>query len=147
MTTYILKPDNARARFKAAWDDACSHLRHGTAVRVTVEECKITRTLEQNSRMWAMLTDISRQVKWPCDGKMQYLSPEDWKDILSAGLKKNQHVAQGIDGGFVLLGERTSKMTVGEMCELIEFMFWFGARPETKVVWSNSDEARLRAAS
>lgn len=63
---------------------------------------------------------------------MQKLKPEDWKDILSAGLHKEQRIAQGIDGGFVLLGLRTSKMSKRQMAELIEFISWFGAEKGIK---------------
>lgn len=84
--------------------------------------------------MWAMLGDISKQVQWNVDGKLQLVDKESWKEILSAGLTKTQRVAQGIDGGFVLLGSRTSKMGVKQMAELIEFIQWFGA--EKGVDWS-----------
>lgn len=144
--TFILRPDNARDRMAAAWNRACEYLQHDKQVRVTVAECKPTRTLEQNAKLWAMLTDIARQVKWFVDGEMKYLEPEDWKDILTAGLRKNQHIAQGIEGGFVMLGQRTSKMTIGQMVELIEFAYWFGSREETKVIWSDSDIARIQSA-
>ncbi len=110
------------------------------------DDFDIKRTSDQNRKMWPMLTDIAQQVKWPVDGVLRYLEPEEWKDILTAGLRKNQHVAAGIEGGFVLLGERTSKMTVGQMVELIEFMYWFGARDETRVLWSDMDEGRIAAA-
>jgi len=143
MTTFILKPDNARARMAAAWSSACDVLQHGTAAKVTVEECQPTRTLEQNSKMWAVLTDIARQVEWHVDGKMQLIEPEDWKDILTAGLKKTQRIAAGIEGGFVMLGQRTSKMLIGEMVELIEFALWFGT--ERGVKWSNTDAERIDA--
>jgi hypothetical protein len=143
---YILRPDNARARMKAAWDNACELLQHGLDVLVQVGEFKPTRTLEQNAKMWAMLGDISEQIQWPVDGAMKYITPEDWKDILTAGLKKTQRVAQGIEGGFVMLGERTSKMNIGEMIEMIEFMHWFGAREETRVHWSNEVGEQIKAA-
>lgn len=97
----------------------------GRVLRVTVGEPK--RSLEQNDRMWAMLTEVAEQVDWPVDGLMQKLSPEDWKAILSAGLKREQRVAQGVDGGFVLLGQRTSRMTKREMSDLMELIAAFGA--------------------
>ena len=105
----------------------------------TVDEVKPTRTLDQNAKLWAVLTDISRQVEWHVDGRMQKLEPEDWKDILSAGVKKSQRVAAGIEGGFVMLGQRTSKMRVGEMVELIEFALWFGT--EHGVTWGEEKAA------
>ena len=76
--------------------------------------------------MWALLTDISNQLEWPVDGRMQLLSPEDWKHIMTAGLKKEQRIAQGIDGGFVILGQYTHRMNKAEMAELIELIQAFG---------------------
>lgn len=90
--------------------------------RLTLEIRKATRSSEQNARMWAMLTEIARQVEW----HGQKLTAEDWKDMATAALKR-QRVVPGIDGGFVVLGQRTSKMTVGEMAELMEFLDAFGA--------------------
>lgn len=81
-----------------------------------------TRTLEQNSRLWPMLTDVSNQVDWY--GKK--LSQNTWKDIFSAALKE-QEVVPGIDGGFVAVGRPTSSMTVKEMADLQELISAFGA--------------------
>lgn len=133
----LLGPDNAKSRMVQAWDEARFLLSQGKRVRVTVDELAPSRTVEQNAKLWAMLHDISKQVKWPVDGLMQYMTEDDWKDILSAGLKKNQRVAQGVEGGFVILGVRTSKMKVGEMAELIEFIQFFG--DEKGVVWTKDD--------
>lgn len=90
------------------------------------------RSLSANSLMWVLLTEISEQLEWCVNGRMQKLGPEDWKDILSAGLTREQRIAQGIDGGFVLLGLRTSKMTKQQMNELIEFIYWFGTEKNIK---------------
>lgn len=90
-----------------------------------------TRNLEQNARMWAMLTDVSRQVDWY--GKR--LSPEDWKHVFTSSLRKLE-VVPNLDGtGFVALGMSTSSMTVREMRDLIELMFAFGA--EKGVRWTD----------
>ncbi|MDR2195724.1 MAG: recombination protein NinB, partial [Gallionellaceae bacterium] len=103
-----------------AWDKAKAMLIAGH--RLTLELRPEKRSNEQNRRMWAMLTDISRQVEW----HGQRLSPEDWKHVFSAGLKK-QRAVPGIDGGFVVLGLATSRMTKAEMSELQELMAAFGA--------------------
>jgi Ni,Fe-hydrogenase I small subunit len=84
--------------------------------------------------MWSCLGDISKQVPWHVNGVVGLISTEDWKDILSASLKREGRIAQGIDGGFVMLGQRTSKMKVQEMCDLIELIYAFGAG--YGVVWS-----------
>lgn len=91
-----------------------------------------TRSGEQNRRLWAMLGDVSDQVNW----YGQKLQPEEWKDVFSASLKR-QAVVPGIDGGFVVLGMRTSKMSIKAMSELIELMFAFGAQPEHPVHWTD----------
>ena len=89
--------------------------------RMVLEVKPQTRSLEQNSRLWAMLTDISDQVEW----YGRKLSPDDWKNIFTASLKK-QDVVPGLDGGFVVLGVSTSKMTKAEMSDLQTLMEAFG---------------------
>ena len=133
MTTFILKPENARDRFASAWAFACQFLELGRPAKVEITEAKLTRSIEQNSRLWALLSDVARQVQWPVDGKLQYLSPEDWKDIFSAALRRGQRVAQGIEGGFVMLGSHTSRMSVGEMIDLQTLIEAFGV--EHNVIW------------
>jgi len=82
-----------------------------------------TRSVEQNRRMWAQLRDISRQVVW----HGQKLADTEWKDVFTAALKR-QKVVPGIDGGFVVLGTSTRKMTIAEMGELMTLMEAFGAQ-------------------
>lgn len=102
----------------------------GRVLRVTVGEPK--RSHEQNDRMWAMLTEVSEQLEWPVDGRMRKLSAEEWKDVLTAGLKREQKVAQGIDGGFVILGQRTSQMTKRELSDLMELIAAFGVEHDVQ---------------
>ena len=56
--------------------------------RMVLEVRPETRSLEQNKRLWAMLTDISNQVDW----YGQKLTPEEWKDCFTAALKKQKVV-------------------------------------------------------
>jgi hypothetical protein len=91
--------------------------------RVVVEIKPETRTLAQNARLWAMLTDVSKQVNW----YGRKLSEEEWKHVFTASLSK-QDVVPGIDGGFVVLGKSTSKMTKPEMSELQQLIEAFGAQ-------------------
>jgi hypothetical protein len=98
----------------------------GHAVRITEQ----TRSLDQNALMWPLLQDISRQVDWYGNK----LTDEEWKDVFSASLKK-QKVVPGLDGGFVVCGQSTSKMGKKEFSDLIELIYAFGA--QRKVKWSN----------
>lgn len=139
VTIFVLQPGNARDRFASAWRFACQFLELGQSARVEITEAKLTRSIEQNSRMWALLSDVSQQVEWPVDGKLQRLTPEEWKDIFTAALKKGQRVAQGIEGGFVMLGSRTSRMSVGEMIDLQTLIEAFGV--EHNVHWGEKAAA------
>jgi hypothetical protein len=91
------------------------------------------RTNEQNRKLWGMLKDISEQVIWHGNK----LADHEWKDVLTAGLKR-QKVAPGIDGGFVVLGAKTSKMTKSEFSELVEMLYHFGAQQGVK--WTDPVE-------
>lgn len=94
---------------------------------ITVAEKVDKRSSQQNRLMWELLGQIAQRKQWPVDGRLQWLEPEEWKDILSAGLKRHQRVAMGIEGGFVILGQRTSRMSVQEMTDLIELIYAFAA--------------------
>lgn len=89
--------------------------------RVEVKAAK--RSLDQNSRMWAMLTDVARQVEW--HGKK--LTPDDWKLIFLDGLKGEIRSVPNLDNnGFVSL-RRSSDLSKGEMSDLMELIAAFGA--------------------
>ena len=81
-----------------------------------------------------MLGDISRQVEWPVNGVMQKLDSEDWKALMTAAARQEIRMAQGINGGVVMLGVSTKRMTVAELGDVIECMYVFGA--EKGVTWS-----------
>lgn len=96
---------------------------HGVPEGTTVEFRAPRRSIDQNALMWSLLQQISKQVDW----YGQKLSSEDWKDVLTASLRKTR-VVPGIDAGtFVPLGMRTSQMTKEEISELIELIYAFGA--------------------
>lgn len=119
MTIRLYSPAQAHQEMSKAWELVKAMLVSGR--RMVLEVRPETRSLEQNKRLWAMLTDISRQVNW----YGQTLTPEEWKDCFTAALKK-QKVVPGIDGGFVVCGSSTSKMTKPEMAEMQELMMAFG---------------------
>lgn len=82
------------------------------------------RTIPQNDRMWAMLTDLSKQVTW----HGVRLTPQDWKLMMLSALKKELRIVPNLDGdGFVNLGQSSSDLSKTEMAELIELIAHFGA--------------------
>ncbi len=111
--------------------EAIQNAPDGYIVRIT----EPTRNLDQNAALWAMLGDVSRQVDW----YGRKLSPEDWKNVFSASLRKLE-VVPNLDGtGFVALGQSTSKMTKREFSDLLALIDAFAA--ERGVVWSDERAA------
>jgi len=102
----------------------------GPTIEVIIRPHKTKRSLRQNRSLWGKLKDISEQVEWYGNK----LTTEEWKDVFTAALKK-QKVVPGIDGGFVVIGAHTSKMSVEEMSNLMELMSAFGA--ERGVKWKD----------
>ena len=79
-----------------------------------------TRSLSQNALMWALLIQLE-----PLDWYGNHLTSNEWKDVITASIKR-QRVVPGIDGGFVVCGSSTSKMSIKDMNEVIEATLAFG---------------------
>jgi hypothetical protein len=113
----IIAYSDADRRRAASWA-----LNAPKGCRIDFREAK--RSLEQNARMWAMLTEISRQVKW----HGIRLSADDWKLLFLDALSRELRIVPNMDGtGFVNLGRRSSELSRSEMSDMIELMFAFGA--------------------
>lgn len=117
----LYNAQQAHQAIQTAWQHAKGWLMAGDQ-RLTLEIRPENRSDAQNRRLWAMLADISDQVDW----YGHKLTADEWKDVFSASLKRTK-VVPGLDGGFVVCGQSTSKMTKAEMCELQELMEAFGA--------------------
>lgn len=124
-TIQLFNPQQAHVALANVWAGIKADLMAGKRLQLTVKP--ETRSIAQNARLWAMLTEISQQVDW----YGRKLSPEEWKHVFSAALKK-QDVVPGLDGGFVVLGQSTSKMTKGEMSDMQTLMEAFGAEQGVK---------------
>ena len=96
-----------------------------------------TRSQAQNRLMWPILTEFSRQLEWPVDGRMTKMEPDEWKDVLTAAFRgESVRLAMGLNGGVVLLGQRTSKFTKAQFSEWIEFLYSVAAdRDVTLPAW------------
>jgi hypothetical protein len=94
---------------------------------VKISEAK--RTDDQNAKMWAMLSDISRAKP---EGRSHI--PEVWKCIFMAALGHETIFETGLDNRPFPIGFRTSKLTKAQMSDLIEFIYAYGAQHNVK--WS-----------
>jgi len=92
------------------------------------------RSNDQNSKMWAMLNDISRSN--PLD---RVETPKTWKFIMMSALQMEvPEPKMGIFGEKIFIGYSSSELTKEQMSELIEYMYWFGSTNNVK--WSEDYE-------
>lgn len=119
MTRALIVLTSEQERQKAAhW---ASNLPDGTRI----EFKKPRRSIPQNDRMWAMLTDVASQVPW----HGLRLSPDDWKIVFLDALKRELRMVPNLDGsGFVNLGRSSSDLSKEEMTDLIDLIHMFGAK-------------------
>lgn len=76
------------------------------------------RTIPQNSRLWAMLTDVSIQTKHNGVRK----SPEAWKALFMHAFGHECAFEVGLSGEPFPVGFRSSKMSKAQMIELQDFI-------------------------
>lgn len=82
------------------------------------------RSLPQNDRMWAMLTDVATQK----DHFGRRYPPDDWKAIFLHALGREARFVPALDGqGFIPIGQSSSDLSVAEMSDLMTFMESWGA--------------------
>jgi len=123
--TFIIQPEPHPARRMAA-----AYVLREAPEGYAVTIAEPTRSIEQNSRLWALLHDVSAQVDWY--GKR--LTPEDWKHVFTSSLRKLEVVPNLEGNGFVALGLSTSRMSKRELGDLMTLIEAFGA--DRGVTWS-----------
>ena len=145
---FLMRHDNPQRLVIA--DRAIAELleRVGAGQDTEVEIREPRRTLDANACMWATLGDIAAQVDWPHtndEGEWTFgrMPPDSWKATLTAGFERETRMAQGVGGGTVMLGARTSQYSRRKMGEFIEFAHAFGA--ERGVRWSAKAAEELAA--
>ncbi len=89
-----------------------------------VEFKAIKRSLPQNDRMWAMLTDIAQQKEH--NGRKY--TPDQWKIIFMHACGREVQFIPSLDGStFIPWGQSSSDLSKQEMTDLIDFMHAWGA--------------------
>ena len=86
----------------------------------------VTRTLEQNSKLHAMLSDIANQ----CEFQGKKRSIETWKAIFVSAHRiatgGQAEMAIGLEGEVINLRESTAQMGVKRLASLIEYLTAWG---------------------
>lgn len=122
LTLRLRENQQIKPVFRAAYDKACELVAMGQALVLVLRP--ETRSEAQNRLMWPILTCFAKQRQWPINGELVYMEPEDWKDVLTAAFKgETVRVADGLNGGKVMLGQRTSKFSKKQFAEWIEFLY------------------------
>ena len=87
-----------------------------------------SRNTDQNAKMWAMLSDVSRAKP---EGR--HWTPETWKAAFMHSLGHQVQFCEGLDGsGPFPLGFRSSRLTVSQMADLISCIQEYGDRHGVK---------------
>ena len=94
------------------------------------------RTLDQNAKLWAMLSDISRAKP---DGRKH--TPEVWKALFMHACGHAVQFEAGLSGQPFPIGFRSSRLTKREMVDLIDFIGAYGE--EHGVLWSDPADSRV----
>lgn len=93
-----------------------------------------TRTTEQNSKLWAMLSDVANAKP---EGRNW--TPETWKCAFMHYLGHQVRFCEGLDGsGPFPIGFHSSRLTVREMADLITCIQAYG--DEHSVEWSEVEK-------
>lgn len=113
---------------------------------LTADDLDRKRTVSQNAKMWPMLTDFSKQLKWPHTRNGEWvidlMPPMSWKAVLTAAFEQEMSMAQGWRGGTVMVGASTSNYGVRRMADFITWMYAEGG--ERGVNWSEKSERAMR---
>jgi hypothetical protein len=90
-----------------------------------------TRTLDQNAKLWAMLSDVAMSKP---EGRC--LTPEDWKCLFMHACGHETMFQLGLDGRPFPVGFRSSRLSKGQMAQLITFVQEYGDRHAVR--WSDN---------
>lgn len=79
------------------------------------------RTLDQNAAQWPYLEAFAKQKQLCINGEMQWVTADDWKDVLTGCWNGEMRMA-AFDGKVIMLPQRTSKMGKGAFSTWLEFL-------------------------
>jgi hypothetical protein len=106
-----------------------------------------TRTPEQNAQQWPYLAGFAKQLQWPVNGHMVHMTADEWKDVLTAAFtRETVRLAQGLDGGLVMLGLRTSKFSKKRWPEWMAFLKATAAERGVEPIYAKEQPQAAEAA-
>lgn len=114
MPTFTLRdPEHARKMIAFIKDNAGEQARIGQPLVVTVEAYQVKRSASQNSRLWAILTDVAEQAV--VDGKR--FSKEAWFEYFKGQFAPKQ---EGPNGLVAVSTTQMTKQQFGDFMQRVE---------------------------
>ena len=130
--TYILAHDIARQRAI----DAIRTAHEGLVVTLA----EATRSLEQNAAQWPYLAGFAQQKQACINGVMQFVTDDDWKDILTGAYRGEMRMAM-FDSKVIMLPQRTSKMDKRVFGDWMEYLVAMAAQCGVEPVYKSERAA------
>lgn len=127
--TFIMAHDLARQRAIQAVKDAPE------GYAVTVGEP--TRTLDQNAAQWPYLAGFAAQKQLCINGVMQWVTDDDWKDVLTGAWNGEIRMA-AFDGKVIMLPQRTSQMGKKTFSDWMEFLVAMAAQSGVEPIYKSA---------
>jgi hypothetical protein len=111
ITITLVNPQQGHQALNHAWTECAKPMLvagHRMILSLKAED----RTDAQNRLQWPILQEFAKQLEWPVNGQFVKMTPDDWKDVLTAAFNQESvRLAMGLNGGVVMLGQRTSKFS------------------------------------
>lgn len=113
--------------------DLAKQLIDRAPVDAVVKIGPLTRSVEQNNKMWGLIEDVMNAMP---EGRQH--TKEVWKAIFMNALGHETAFAMGINNEIFPIGFKSSQLSVRQMSDLIEMIYSYGAKHNVK--WSEKYE-------
>lgn len=100
-----------------------------------------TRSLEQNSAQWPYLAGFAKQLQLCINGRMEWVTDDDWKDVLTGCFNGEMRMA-AFDGKVIMLPQRTSRMVKSVFSNWMEFLVAMAAQQGVEPIYKTAKVER-----
>jgi len=130
--TFIMAHDMARQRAV----EAVRQAPEGYAVTIS----EPSRTLDQNAAQWPYLAGFAKQLQLCINGRMEWVTDDDWKDVLTGCFHGEMRMA-AFDGKVIMLPQRTSRMVKSVFSDWMEFLIAMAAQNGVEPIYKSERKA------
>lgn len=102
---------------------------------VTISEP--TRSLEANAAQWPYLAGFAKTKQLCINGQMEWVTDDDWKDVLTACYNGEMRMAV-FDGKVIMLPQRTSTMGKKVFSSWMEYLVAMAAQSGVEPIYKSA---------